>query len=208
MLEKYIFILITVFCFNIISSQEDNYEIYYKISVIDRPQTVELYKLYNGTYNGNIKTELIKGKWYSTWLGKTWRDIWNIKSKDIVINSAIDNKTVEYLISELKNNNIETLKEKCIKNNNCEKISFLDYDVVYFEIKTKEKERNYSFAEIYPIKENYVEKLALRKQAQNLITILYNAIDLNNEYKIMFNKLPKGYYYYYTGNGVIQQKRR
>ena len=189
-------------------SQENEKRVY-EISVINQPQTIELIEYENGQYSGNVITEITKGKSRTGWLNRTWRNIWNIKDKEIVDKSSIDQAVVKELMTELKENGIETIK-KCNDDAECNKHMFLDGGTVGFKIKTSETEREYGFEEIYPLNENNKEKIDLRFKAQNLITILYKHVDLKQRFSELFKRLPRGYYNWYqaSGHSIVTIKNR
>ncbi|MCB0463012.1 MAG: hypothetical protein KDC81_09955 [Flavobacteriaceae bacterium] len=188
---------------------QENKKRTYEISVINQPQKVELIEYENGKYAGNVITEITKGKWRTGWLNRTWRNIWNIKDKEIVDKNPIDEKVVKELMTELKENEIETIK-KCSEDVECSKYGFLDSGGVFFKIKSTNIEREYGFEEIYPLKENNKEKNELRFKAQNLITIVYKHIDLKQKFSELFKRLPRGYYNWYqaSGHSIVTIKNR
>ncbi len=181
----------------------------YEISVFNEPQTIELIEYDNGKYSGNVITKISKGKRGAGWIDRTWKNIWNIKDKEIVDKNSIDQTVVKELMAELKDNGIETIK-KCSDDNECNKHMFLDGGTVGFNIKTSEIEREYWFEEIYPLNEKNKEKIYLRFKAQILITILYKHIDLKQRFSDLFKRLPRGYYYWYlsSGNSIVMIKNR
>lgn len=188
---------------------QENKKRTYEISVINQPQKVELIEYENGKYDGNVITEITKGKWRTNWLNRTWKNLWNIKDKDIIDKNPIDQAVVKELMTELKENGIETIK-KCSDDEECNKHMFLDSGTVGFKIKTSETEREYGFDEIYPLKENNKEKIELRFKAQKLITIVYKHIDLKQKFSELFKRLPRGYYNWYqaSGHSIVTIKNR
>ena len=188
---------------------QENQKRSYEIWVINQPQKVELIEYENGKYTGNVITEITKGKWRTGWLNRTWRNIWNIKDKEIVDKDPIDETVVKELMTELKENEIETIK-KCSEDEECNKYMFLDSGAVGFKIKTSETEREFGFEEIYPLNENNKEKIDLRFKAQNLITILYKYVDLKQRFSELFQRIPRGYYNWYqaSGNSIMTIKNR
>jgi hypothetical protein len=176
----------------------------YQISFTEKPQTIKLVKYSNGEYSGNIKTKLRKGKsyWSSSWFGKAWKNIWDIDSKVITDNLPIDKIIAKNLITELKNNGVETIID-CNQVEECKNYQFLDGNSIGFEIETKEIKRDYYFYEIHPLKDNNLEKIELRKQAQKLVSILYKHIDLDKEFSNTFKRIPKGPYHYSYGAGIV-----
>ena len=188
---------------------QENQKRSYEIWVINQPQKVELIEYENGKYTGNVITEITKGKCRTGWLNRTWRNIWNIKDKEIVDKDPIDETVVKELMTELKENEIETIK-KCSEDEECNKYMFLDSGAVGFKIKTSETEREFGFEEIYPLNENNKEKIDLRFKAQNLITILYKYVDLKQRFSELFQRIPRGYYNWYqaSGNSIMTIKNR
>jgi len=208
-MSKSIFILfLYLISISLAFSQEDEKRVY-EIFVINQPQTIELIEYENGKYSGNVITEITKGKWRTGWLNRTWRNIWNIKDKEIVDKNSIDRTVVQELMAELKENGIETIK-KCSDDEECNKYMFLDSGTVGFKIKTSEIEREYGFEEIYPLNEKNKEKIDLRFKAQNLITIIYKHIDLKQRFSNLFKRLPRGYYNWYqaSGHSIVTKKNR
>jgi hypothetical protein len=208
-MNKSIYILILFLISISLTFSQENEKRVYEISVINQPQTIQLIEYENGQYSGNVITEITKGKWRTGWLNRVWRNIWNIKDKEIVDNNPIDQTVVKELMTELKENGIETIK-KCSDDEDCKKHMFLDSGTVGFKIKTPETEREYEFEEIYPLKENNKEKIDLRFKAQNLITILYKHIDLKQRFSDLFKRLPRGYYNWYqaSGHSIVEIKNR
>jgi hypothetical protein len=112
---------------------------------------------------------------------------------------------------DLKKNAIETI-ENCNKDEDCNKLMFLDAGSVSFKIITPDLKREYRFDEIYPLNEDNEETIDLRFQAQKLITIIYEHIDLNQRFFDLFKRLPRGSYNYYQASGhsivTIKNKKR
>ena len=183
----------------------------YEISVINQPQTVELIEYKNGDYAGNVITEITKGKWRVGWINRTWKNIWNIETKDIIDKNPIDRTVVKKLMAELKESGIETI-EKCCDDEECNKHMYLDSGTIGFKVKTADTVREYGFEEIYPLNEKNKEKIELRFKAQNLITILYKYIDLKQNFSDLFKRLPRGYYNWYQASGhlivTLKNKKR
>jgi len=191
---------------------QENKKRTYEISVLNLPQKIELIEYENGQYSGNVITEVSKGKYRTGWLSRAWRNIWNIKNKEIIDKNPIDEKIVKELMAALKENNIETIKN-CNEDEECSKYGFLDSGSILFNIKSKKIEREYWFQEIYPLKENNKEKDELRFKAQKLLTIIYDHIDLKREFSEMFKRLPRGYYNWYKASGhsfitITNRKRK
>ena len=169
---------------------QENKKRTYEISVINKPQKIELIEYENGKYTGNVITVITKGKWSTGSLHRIWRNIWNVKDKEIIDKNSIDEKVVNELMTELKENEIETIK-KCSEDEECSRYEFLDSGGVDFKIKSTNIEREYGFEEIYPLKENNKEKIELRIKAQNLITIVYKHIDLKQNSLNYSNDFPE-----------------
>ena len=199
-----------VFFQNLISqNNRDSLVRSYKISLIERPQSIELFEYKNGHYSGNIITEITQGKWEYGWLKKVWRNLWNIKDKEITDKNPIEEHDVKKLMFSLKKNGIETLK-RCSEDKECNKSMFLDGGSISFEIKTSETEKKISFEEIYPLNGNNKEKIKLRFKAQNLITIIYKQVDFEESFANLFKRLPRGYYNWYqaSGHSIVTIKNR
>jgi hypothetical protein len=208
-MNKYFYILFFFLISTSLTFSQENKKRVYEISVINQPQTIELIEYENGQYSGNVNTEITKGKWRTGWVNRAWRNIWNIKDKEIVDKSSIDQAVVKELMTELKENGIETIK-KCSDDEECNKHMFLDSGTVGFKIKTSETKREYGFEEIYPLNENNKEEIDLRFKAQNLITILYKHVDLKQRFSELFKRLPRGYYNWYqaSGHSIVTIKNR
>ena len=190
------------------SFSQKNEKRLYKISVINQPQTIELIEYKNGNYSGNVITEITKGKWKRDWLNRAWRNICNIKDKEIVEKSSIDQAVVKELMTELEENGIEKIK-KCSDDEKCDKVRFLDGKIVRFNIRTNGIDREYVFQEIYPLNEKNKDPIELRLKVQNLISIIYKHIDLKQNLSNFFKHLPKGYYHWYQSGGhIITRKNK
>lgn len=208
-MNKSIYIIFLFLISTSLTFSQENKKRVYEISVINQPQTIELIEYENGQYSGSVITEITKGKWRTGWLNRTWRNIWKIKDREIVDKNSIDQTVVKDLMTELKENEIETIK-KCSDDEECKKLMFLDSGTVGFKIKTHETEREYGFEEIYPLNKNNKEKIDLRLKAQNLITILYKHVDLKQRFSDLFKRLPRGYYNWYqaSGHSIVTIKNR
>ncbi|HSQ46412.1 MAG TPA: hypothetical protein VLM44_05770 [Lutibacter sp.] len=208
-MNKFIYILFLFLINSSLTFSQENEKRVYEISVINQPQTIELIEYENGEYAGHVITEIRKGKWRTGWLNRSWRNLWKIESKDIIDKSPVNEKAVKKLMSELKENGIETIK-KCSDDEECNKHMYLDGGSVEFKIKTSETERAYGFEEIFPLNEKNKEKIELRFKAQNLITILYKHIDLKQNFSDLFKRLPRGYYNWYqaSGHSIVTIKNR
>ncbi|MEZ4842277.1 MAG: hypothetical protein R2821_12400 [Flavobacteriaceae bacterium] len=174
----------------------------YEISVIEQPQKVELIEYENGQFEGNVITKITKGKYRSGWLNRSWRNLWNIERKNIIDKNSIEKNVVKKLMTELKESGIESIKD-CSEDEECNDQRFLDSGIVLFKVKTIEFEIVGGFEEIYPLNKDNKEEIKLRIKAQNLITILYENIDLKQRYSDLFKRLPRGYYHYYQSSGHL-----
>ena len=201
-MRKTILLLIFYFFLQNINSQNSTDFIIrsYKISLIERPQSIELIEYTKGEYSGNLITKISQGKWEYGWLSRVWRGLWNKKDKEIIDINPIEKKVVKELMTELKKNEIETLK-KCNEDEKCNENGFLDSGNIIFKIESENIKREYRFEEIYPLKESNKEKIELRIKAQNLITIIYNHIDFKQNFSDLFKRLPRGYYNWYQASG-------
>ena len=180
----------------------------YEIYGFDKPQKVVLFEYNNGKFEGNVITELRKGKIRDGWLGRTWQNIWAKNAKEVIDVNPINELVVKKLMSELKENEIETIKS-CWCDKECESNShFLDAEDIYFNIKTIEIQREYQFAGINSLNKNYKETTNLRSKAQNLVTIIYNRLDLNQRFWEVFERLPRGYYFWREGHALANMKNR
>jgi hypothetical protein len=208
-MKKTIYILFFLLINTSLLLAQENKKRTYEISVINQPQKVELIEYENGKYAGNVITEITKGKWKTGWLNLTWRNIWNIKDKEIVDKNPIEEKVVKELMIELKEAGIETIK-KCSDDEECSNHMYLDSGTIGFKIKTSETEREYGFEEIYPLNEKNKEKIDLRFKVQNLISILYKHVDLKQRFSDLFKRLPRGYYNWYqaSGHSILTIKNR
>lgn len=208
-MKKFIYIVFLLLINISLTFSQENKKRIYEISVINQPQSIELIEYENGKYYGNVITEITKGKWRTGWLNRTWKNLWKIKSKDIIDKNPINEEGVKKLMKELKENGIETIK-KCSEDEDCNNQMYLDGGTVGFKIITSKIERDYEFGEIYPLDEKNKEKIKLRFEAQNLLTILYKNIDLRQRFFDLFKRLPKGCYNWYQANGnmIVTIKNR
>ena len=108
----------------------------------------------------------------------------------------------------MKNEGIETIS-KCEDDEECKRISFLDGGGVSFKLKTIALQRAYDFSGILPLEAANLEKTALRRQAQKLVSIIHEQINFEKQFKLTVERLPKGYYYYHgNGNYYVQSYKR
>ena len=134
----------------------------YDISLFEYPQRIELVEYADGRFSGNLITEMT-------------REQRGEGSEEIVDKALIEESLVKNLMFELRNNGIETIRN-CDKDEECNKLQFLDGGVVVFKINTPYVKREYQFGEIYPMKDGNQEQDDLRFQAQKLISIIYDQI--------------------------------
>ncbi len=179
----------------------------YEISLIERPQTIELIEFSNNTYSGKICTKWTKGSINNSWIKNLWNDIWNIEWTEIKEYQELKIETTLRLIEKLEKLGIETIKDCNFENNFCDGI-FLDGDSNKFVIKSNEVDRTYYFDEIYPNNGENTEKNETRNQAQKFISLIYENIELKKFYSNAVSKLDKGTYFYSRGSGVVQFKIR
>ncbi len=180
----------------------------YEIHGFEKPQKVVLFEYTNGKYGGNIITELRKGKVRDGWLSRTWKNIWAKNTKEVIDVNPINELVVNKLMTELKENDIETIKS-CSDDKECESNShFLHAGTIYFSIKTIEIQREYMFHGIVPLNENYKEETYLRSKAQNLVTILYEQLDLNQRFWQVFERLPRRYYFWGEQHVLVNYKKK
>jgi hypothetical protein len=176
---------------------------YYKINYGDLPQSIELIENDNGKFKGSITTELDKGNWDITWLNRTWRKLWKIKTKKKSIIDTLNEELVKNLMYQLEKDGIETIKN-CRDDIDCNNIGFLDGSSTSFKIKTKKNDREYYFSEIYPILKDNRETNEIRKQAQNIVTTLDRFISQKESFSKAIKQLPRGKYYYFSGISICR----
>ena len=179
----------------------------YEITLIERPQTIELIKYSGNKYSGKIKTEWTKGSINNSWIKKLWNDIWNIEWIEVKEYQELKVETTMKLLEKLEKLGIETIKDCNFENNFCDG-NFLDGDSNKFVIKSNKVVREYYFDEIYPNNGENTEKNETRNQAQKFITLIYENIELEKFYSNAVSKLDKGTYFYSRGAGVIEFKIR
>ena len=187
---------------------QENIIRFYEIYGFGKPQKVVLFEYNNGKFEGNVITELRKGKIRDGWLGRTWKNIWAKNAKEVIDVNPINELVVKKLMTELKENEIETIKS-CSDDKECESNSnFLHAGTVYFSIKTIEIQREYMFHGIVPLNENYKEETNLRSKAQNLVTIIYNRLDLNQRFWEVFERVPRRYYFWGEQHVLVNYKKK
>jgi len=199
----FVFILI---CSNLNSQNKiDSIFKSYKITLIERPQTIELIQYSDSKYSGKIITEWTKGSINNSWVKRLWNKLWKIEWIETKEYQDLDVEITVKLIEKLEKLGIETIKDCDFENNFCDG-NFLDGDSNKFIIKTNKVNRTYYFDEIYPHNGENVEKNETRNQAQKLISLIYENIDLKHFYSNAVSKLDKGTYFYSRGAGVLQFK--
>lgn len=155
----------------------------YRIQVEDY-QIVELIEFKNDVFKGTL-THLV-------W--KTNRK--EIRNDSIVQKIAIPNSTVKKLISELKENGFEKLKD-CNEVENC--ISGLDGTTTSFKAIKSGKMNSASYWELesdYYYKQNKVKLPAEVIKVRKLISIINKEFDLKEQFQNFLNRLPNGRYSY------------
>jgi len=210
----FIFFFINTICF---SQQLDTlkFKSYYKVSFAGKPQKVELIKLINNSFKGNIITEL----YYSNRKGRftknrTWRSIkkfiYNktefLRKKEInkvIIDTAyINSNLAEKLFKKLEEKKIFDIKD-CLKEKNCN--IFLDGDYTSFKLKNNDVYKEFGFEELYPTKngKHYETGPNNRIVAQEILTIIYKELNLEDKFYSTIKRLPKGSYSYFSsGNSM------
>jgi hypothetical protein len=171
---------------------------FYKIELDSRPQTIELFELSNNKFVGFITTNLDKGMYPSSWIGRTWTNLWNRKNIDITDKEEISALSVKQIMSELYDNKIEDIKD-CELSEDCSKhSSFLDSGGILFHIKTPVVEKKLYYEEISLIKN---EKNDIRLHIQKLFIITQDRLNLENKFSLLFERLPSCWYSYYKASG-------
>ena len=108
----------------------------------------------------------------------------------------------------LENEGIETFK-KCDDDEECKRVLFLDGGSVSFKTRTNLLQINYDFAGILPLTTANLEKTALRRQGQKLVSVIHEQIDFKKQFKQSVRRLPRGYYFYHdNGNYFAQSYKR
>jgi hypothetical protein len=206
--KLYLTFIFFIICLSLNSqNKNDSISKSYKITLIERPQTIELIEYSSNKYSGKIITEWAKGSINNFWFKRLWNKLWKIEWIKTKVYQDLDLKITMKLIDKLEKLGIETIKDCNFENNFCDG-NFLDGDSHKFIIKTKNVDREYYFEEIYPYDGENKEKNKTRNQAQKFISIIYENIDLDQLYVNAVSKLGKGTYFYSKGAGVIQFKIR
>jgi len=211
----FMFFFINTICF---SQQLDTlqFKSYYKISFAGKPQKVELIKLINNSFKGNIITELYYSNRKSrSTKNRTWRSIkkfiYNktefLRKKEInkvIIDTAyINSNLAEKLFKKLEEKKIFDIKD-CLKEKNC--INFLDGDYTSFKLKKNALYKEFGFEELYPTKNGdyYETGPNNRIESQEILTIIYKELNLEDKFYSTIKRLPKGSYSYFSsGNSMI-----
>ena len=155
----------------------------YRVQVEDY-QVVELIEFKNGEFKGTL-THLV----------------WTTNRKEIRKNSiiqkiAIPNSIVKKLISELKENGFENLKD-CSKVENC--ISGLDGTTTFFKTIDNQKINSAAYWELesdYYYNQDKVELPAEVLKARKLISLINKEFDMKEQFQNFLNRLPNGRYSY------------
>lgn len=209
-LHIYIFFLSISFSGASGQSQKDPaVKTFYELSVGDYPQTVFLTAYRNGMYKGVILTKFYTGKCGGRrFLARLWEDIWGENPRDLIDSAQIDDNIVQKLMADLKQAGIETIND-CETDEECKRQQYLDGGSVGFKILTDSVNRYYSFQAIDPYKSDNLEPGKLRRQAQNLVTLINNLLSLESRFRQTTAKLPRGYYCYGgNGNFLVQFQRK
>ncbi|MCL9809786.1 hypothetical protein [Flavobacterium luminosum] len=186
MQKKIYLAFILIFPFYLMAQNINTTE--YKISMIGNSQEIYLIKE-NDNYSGFIISSFYKPS--KRFLGLTLR-----KHEALNIKTDLDSDLVKKTMSELKNMGIDNL-QNCEENIDCNKINFLDPDFLVFDIKNGDSISSYKFKEVYPENnsKDIIEKNAIRRTAQILITVINENLDLKTQFKFALRKMKKPYCY-------------
>ncbi len=180
----------------LINQQQDSinfndkiYKNIYQVELLRPPLTIELIEKLDGIFFGTVKIVID-------------RDFDN-KSELFVGKMQIEKSKVEKLISEFKKIALETVKN-CIENDDC--VEGLDGVYTDFNIKSNDIIKEYSFWELTPHQKNEKDTPENRKKAQKILDFLDKELNLEVKYNELRQKLPKGRYSYWIGNGQASFK--
>ncbi|MFV8324080.1 hypothetical protein [Flavobacterium sp. LB3P21] len=175
----------------LINQQQDSinfndkiYKTIYQIKLSSSPLTIELIEKLDGDFFGTVNIVID-------------RDFEN-KSELFVGKMQIEKSKVEKLISEFKKIALETVKN-CTENDDC--VMGLDGVHTEFNIKSNNVIKEYSFWELTPNQKNEKDTPENRKKAQKVLDFLDKELNLKVKYRELLQKLPKGRYSYWIGNG-------
>ena len=175
----------------LINQQQDSinfndkiYKTIYQVEV-SRPLTIELIEKLDGDFFGTVNIVID-------------RDFEN-KSELFVGKMQIEKSKVEKLITEFKKIALETVKN-CTENDDC--VEGLDGVYTEFNIKSNDVIKKYSFWGLHPNQKNKKDTPENRKKAQKILDFLDKELNLEVKYHELRQKLPKGTYSYWIGNGT------
>lgn len=179
-------VVILIFLFNTVSSQNRIYE----ISFCGREQNVILREKNNKKFSGTINSKFHKQK----------------SNRDITKTKKINKNIAKIIINDLKNNGILQLKNEDDKIN-CGDF-YLDGDILNFTVTENKIILNKGFDEVYPESESKtIEPNECRRKAQFLATIIDKQLNLKKLHSQQFKKLGSGTCYW-TGISQVCIKKK
>lgn len=129
------------------------------------------------------------------------------KKENLVVKNELSDSLTKRLMLKLEAAGIEKLSP-CEQNPECAKLTFLDGDFTEFSLTNNGITKEFDYASIgYPITK-YPEKIQLRKQVQNLISICIAEIDYPRQFNEAIKKLKRGSYYIGHGIGYLTFKKK
>jgi hypothetical protein len=151
---------------------------------IENYQVIELVDFKNGTFSGTLNNL-----------------VWKINRKEIRKDSILQKITipssiVKKLISELKDNGFENLKD-CNEVENC--ISGLDGTTTFFNTIKSQKINSAAYWELesdYYYKQDKIDLPTEVIKARKLISLINNEFDLKRQFQNFLDRLPNGRYSY------------
>lgn len=173
-----LFFFLLLFC--AFSFGQDKIKRAYEISPAQKPQKLVLLEFENQSYRGYIITEL--------------EHLSEEQNIEIIDKHYLDSLNVQKLMSKLKQQGIEEL-ESCYNKKCGEYTNYHGGGYVSFKIEN-ESIREFRLRDIYPLTKNYkyVETNKVRRNAQMVLTTIFNYIDFSIELSNLMKKLPKGIY--------------
>lgn len=173
-----------------LSQDESEYPITYEITVLPRPQTILLTKSNDSTYSGKIITRFWKGR--------------SVREKQFFQNMSVEK--AKSIFETLKSCGIEKILDY---DDGSPAVTFLDSRFVNLSvINDTNKIVQLGLEEIYPLTISKLEKTKLRLKLQELITVLFEKLDLEARFKDLLYELPRGKYSYWMGNGTVEINTR
>ena len=175
----------------------------YRLSYDSHPQSLVLTEYGDGYYFGYMEIKISKGRLFWTRFGRFWRDLWDIKTEELLHREVLPSDEVQKIMNRFHELGIEDLEICSAFGGECNQQWWCcgcPYTLI--TVRSGQKNKRYYYDAISPIEQEHREVSTTLKRVELLVTALLREFPYDEIFAEYRAKLPKGRYYWANGAGI------